>query len=175
MSDHVPLLRLHLPSYQFAGLDLFLVVEITDTNLPFSIQWLIPCRLFTHDPQTYHDPMHFKPERYMSSDGRGPEPDPRKFVFGFGRRVCPGRLLGENALYINIVQTLAAFDISAPSVNGPTDSTSFRFTPGTISRPEPFECIVRPRSKQHEALVRSLEEAFPWEESHGKVLEHIAH
>ncbi len=111
--------------------------------------------------------MVFKPERHLVTDGREPEQDPRKYVFGFGRRVCPGRLLGENALYINIVQTLAAFTISMDAEEyGPT----LRFTPGTISRPEPFECTVKPRSAVHESLVRALETTHPWEESHGKLL-----
>ena len=31
--------------------------------------------------------MTFDPSRYL---GENPQPDPFKFVFGFGRRVCPG-------------------------------------------------------------------------------------
>jgi hypothetical protein len=115
--------------------------------------------------------MDFKPERYLPDDCHRPEPDPRRFVFGFGRRVCPGRILGENALYINIVQSLAVFNIT-------TDITSLeevRFTPGTISRPEPFDCVVKPRSPQHETLVRELERIYPWEEGHGKILEGVSY
>lgn len=39
-----------------------------------------------HDPENYHDPFTFKPERFLGEDGREPELDPRLFVFGFGRR-----------------------------------------------------------------------------------------
>ncbi|KAH8696212.1 cytochrome P450 [Talaromyces proteolyticus] len=124
---------------------------------------------FTHNPDVYSDPEAFKPERYLPDDVHRPEPDPRKYVFGFGRRVCPGRILGENALYINIAQTLAVFKISTK------DDTTYRFTPGTISRPEPFECIVKPRSPQHESLIRSMEKDYPWEEGHGKVLENVTY
>lgn len=35
-----------------------------------------------HDPENYHDPFTFKPERFLGE----PELDPRLFVFGFGRR-----------------------------------------------------------------------------------------
>ncbi len=115
----------------------------------------------------------FRPERYLPGNGLQPEPDPRKFVFGFGRRICPGRFLAEDALYINIVQTLAAFTISTSVGDGEEEKTTFRFTPGTISRPEPFRCTVKPRSAQHEILVRTLEAVYPWEEGHGKVLESI--
>ena len=42
--------------------------------------------LFAHDPELYHDPMNFSPERFLDADGRTPELDPKNVVFGFGRR-----------------------------------------------------------------------------------------
>lgn len=41
-----------------------------------------------HDEEMYPNPETFNPERFLSAN---PEPDPRKWVFGFGRRVCPGK------------------------------------------------------------------------------------
>jgi cytochrome P450 len=66
-------------------------------------------RWFTHDPTVYPEPMEFRPERYMGND---PAPDPRIYTFGFGRRVCPGRYVADNALFITIAQVLSVFDIS---------------------------------------------------------------
>lgn len=46
----------------------------------------------THDPRVYHNPMEFKPERYLANAllaenlGRQVEPHPRETCFGFGRR-----------------------------------------------------------------------------------------
>ncbi|KAH8768679.1 cytochrome protein [Hyaloscypha sp. PMI_1271] len=45
---------------------------------------------FLHNPDVYHEPMEFKPERFLPTDGSLPEPDPHKLSFGFGRRICPG-------------------------------------------------------------------------------------
>ena len=42
-------------------------------------------RQILHDPDSYADPLEFKPERFL---GEEPEPDPRETVFGFGRRIC---------------------------------------------------------------------------------------
>ncbi|KAF8665749.1 hypothetical protein AX16_000197 [Volvariella volvacea WC 439] len=40
----------------------------------------------THDPKVYRDPFVFDPDRFIASEERPAEPDPREFVFGFGRR-----------------------------------------------------------------------------------------
>jgi cytochrome P450 len=41
----------------------------------------------TRDEEMYPDPLEFRPERFL---GPSPQVDPHKFVFGFGRRACPG-------------------------------------------------------------------------------------
>ena len=63
-----------------------------------------------HDPNTYTEPFKFKPERYNNDDtamNMTLEP-----VFGFGRRVCPGRLFGENTLFMIMATTLSTCHIS---------------------------------------------------------------
>ena len=47
-------------------------------------------RAIMHDEEVYPDPFTFDPSRHLGDD---PQPDPLKYVFGFGRRVCPGMLL----------------------------------------------------------------------------------
>jgi cytochrome P450 len=44
-------------------------------------------RFMLHDHRRYKDPHRFDPTRFL---GPSPEPDPRSYVFGFGRRQCPG-------------------------------------------------------------------------------------
>lgn len=43
-------------------------------------------RQMLRDPKTYPNPTEFKPERFLSCDGKEPELDPRTICFGFGRR-----------------------------------------------------------------------------------------
>ncbi|EEU37635.1 uncharacterized protein NECHADRAFT_53484 [Fusarium vanettenii 77-13-4] len=102
---------------------------------------------FTHDPKVYDEPMSFKPERFLPDDGSEVAPDPYTFVFGFGRRICPGRILADNALYVNIAQSLAVFDITR---GDPVAQPEIRFTPGVVSHPEPFKATIKPRSPHHE-------------------------
>lgn len=46
-----------------------------------SIQLLF--RGFFHEPETYHDPMTLKPERFLSDNDHITELDPHTMVFGF--------------------------------------------------------------------------------------------
>ncbi|KAJ5987004.1 hypothetical protein N7451_011369 [Penicillium sp. IBT 35674x] len=125
----------------------------------------------THDPEVYHDPMTFKPERFLGVDGREPEMDPRGVVFGFGRRACPGRLLAENTVYLSVSRSLAVFNISKAVENGKEVEVKAEFQPGVISHPVAWKCDMKPRSSAHEALILSVETEHPWEESDAAALQ----
>ncbi|EJF57200.1 cytochrome P450 [Dichomitus squalens LYAD-421 SS1] len=71
----------------------------------------------TRNPELYEDPDVFRPERFVH-DGKvdfTSPPDPALFVFGFGRRICPGRYFAENGLLVNVALILHAFDITPPA------------------------------------------------------------
>nr|VWO95057.1 N/A [Ganoderma boninense] len=85
---------------------------------------------YMHDPTVYEDPDAFRPERFIR-DGKldfSTAPDPAKFVFGFGRRICPGRYFAENGLFINVASALHVFDISPPLDN---DGQAIKILPQT--------------------------------------------
>lgn len=46
-----------------------------------AVWWLL------HDPEVYAEPASFSPQRYLEPRK---EPDPKPFVFGYGRRACTG-------------------------------------------------------------------------------------
>ncbi|KAJ7286148.1 cytochrome P450 [Mycena rebaudengoi] len=100
-----------------------------------------------HNPDTYANPMTFDPSRFLASDSHVPDPDPRDIVFGWGRRVCPGKLLGEAAVFITCAQTLATLTISkAVGKDGEVIEPVEDFLPGIISHAAPFVCSITPRS-----------------------------
>ncbi|KAJ7036174.1 cytochrome P450 [Mycena alexandri] len=99
-----------------------------------------------HDAETYPEPAAFRPERYL---GTPTQRDPRTIVFGFGRRVCPGRELAEASVFLCVATTLATFNIGRGAGPLPVHEN----LQGTISHPRPFDCIVKPRSERAVELI----------------------
>ncbi|KAF9881452.1 cytochrome p450 oxidoreductase [Colletotrichum karsti] len=128
---------------------------------------------FTHDPETYHDPEEFRPERHLESENHQPETDPRKFVFGFGRRICPGRIFADNALFLTFSQSLAVFNIRKKSVDGNIVEPKMKSMPGSISHLGHYETSIEPRSAHHEDMIHSLEKRYPWPKSDGETLKRM--
>lgn len=122
----------------------------------------------THDPQTYHDPMEFKPERYFEPFC---EPSATDVVWGFGRRVCPGRVLADSNVYLIFAQSLAVFNIGkAVDERGAEIEPEIKFSPGVISHPVPFKCKITPRSIEHEKLINETELKYTSKESDAQYL-----
>ncbi|EJD43161.1 cytochrome P450 [Auricularia subglabra TFB-10046 SS5] len=61
------------------------------------------------DEKTYPDPLCFRPERFLT-DGHV-SMDPRSVVFGFGRRICPGRYFADSEFWLMAATILHAFDV----------------------------------------------------------------
>lgn len=130
-------------------------------------------RGFTHDPETYHDPMTFKPERFLDTDGCTPEIDPHTVCFGYGRRICPGRVLADLQLFLNMARSLAVFNIGKGVENGKEADPFVHFGSGIISHPAPYAISIKPRSPKYEEIIRSVETLYPWEESDAKLFESL--
>ena len=128
-------------------------------------------RGFTRNPNVYHDPTNFNPDRFLASEGHIPERDPHMLVFGFGRRACPGRTLADSNIFLTIAQTLAVFNISRPIRDGKPQKLEAKFLPATISHAAPYEVSIQPRSAEHRELIQSLERDYPWEPSSASLLQ----
>lgn len=106
-----------------------------------------------HDPEMYSDPSSFNPSRFLDfSPEKSKVMDPRNFVFGFGRRICPGQSLGENIIFLCITSVLACFDIKRKVVDGKEVMPTIDF-PHFVGRPQPFDCEISLRSQEAAALV----------------------
>jgi len=96
----------------------------------------------------------FRPERFLEAELR----DPTKIVFGFGRRICPGRYVAENSIFIAFASILRAFNIAkATDKDGNEIPITARWVSGTTVHLEPFECSIEPRSENLAGLIRASE------------------
>ncbi|KAG9095310.1 hypothetical protein FRC06_009939 [Ceratobasidium sp. 370] len=108
-----------------------------------------------HDPVVYANPDKFCPDRYFGDE---PAPDSALFAFGFGRRICPGAHIAQQALWLSISNILASFTISkALGADGTEITPTEAFTSDVLSQPEPFECLIQVRSSASKALIDSVE------------------
>ncbi|KAF7310098.1 Cytochrome P450 [Mycena indigotica] len=116
----------------------------------------------THDAEMYPKPFEFDPSRFL---GDTPQRDPAElfllsqtflladivvsFVFGFGRRVCPGATLAEESVFLAAANLLALFDIkkaldTAGREVDPMESLDWRT--GLVTIPLNFKFRLVPRS-----------------------------
>ncbi|KAI0704552.1 cytochrome P450 [Earliella scabrosa] len=96
-----------------------------------------------------YDPHAFVPERFLDSNPDNVPVDPASWAFGFGKRICPGKHLAENSLFILISTILAVFDIAPPA----SGELKPGFAAGLVSYPLPFECSIKPRSAARASQV----------------------
>ncbi|KAI6042940.1 cytochrome P450 [Pisolithus marmoratus] len=94
------------------------------------------------------NPEHFEPMRHLTPDGQI-TPQARQnhgLFFGFGRRVCPGRIFGENALWAATATMLSSLKFErAKDASGNYIDIKLAFTHGQANRPLPFECSITNR------------------------------
>ncbi|KAI0753232.1 CyP450 monooxygenase [Daedaleopsis nitida] len=144
-----PILPLALPTTSVAD-DVYNGYRIPAKSTIIVNTWAI-----TRDPDLYPDPERFAPERFLKNGQFNPGSlDPRAFVFGMGRRTCPGREFAEASLYIAIASLLHVFTIEPPlDDHGNPTVPDVKMTPGILSAPEPFSCRVRARSPALRSLI----------------------
>jgi hypothetical protein len=68
-------------------------------------------RAILHDPDVYPEPEVFDPERFLNPDGTLRDDPLLTSVFGFGKRICPGRHLADATLFIFAATVLSALHI----------------------------------------------------------------
>ncbi|KAF4597560.1 hypothetical protein EYR40_008022 [Pleurotus pulmonarius] len=104
------------------------------------------------DCNDQYSPSQFIPERFL--DENAPI-DPADYSFGFGRRICPGKHLAENSVFLFVASILAAFEISAETdLEGNPIPLVADFSSGVVSSPNPFKCKISPRSADRSSQVR---------------------
>lgn len=135
-------------------------------------------RAILHDESVYGpDANDFNPDRYLNNPDL-PEPEA---VFGFGRRICPGRFMARESVWLAVASILATLKIEKAvddqgkeiepvddHMSGivacvPSHSHSLSYVVLKLSLyrryryPLPFKCNVKPRSLTAEKLIMATE------------------
>jgi cytochrome P450 len=114
------------------------------------------------------DADEFKPERHLGDNGEllpGPKETNREghVSFGFGRRICVGRHLANDSLFIHTGRILWAATLKCGrDGNGrerPPDTSAF-VEMGVINRPPPFDCMISPRFPEVQSILAEERESF---------------
>lgn len=138
--------------------DVYKDMHIPKGSLVFGNIWAI-----LRDERIYTNPSDFIPERFLEKVDPATEQrrDPRKYVFGFGRRKCPGMNLVESSIWLLITCMIATLDISkAVDEFGNVVEPKVDFENPIFRIPNPFECDIRPRSEQTLKLIQQSELAL---------------
>jgi cytochrome P450 len=85
----------------------------------------------SRDVRNYEKPEVFNPDRFL---GDNSELDPRAYVFGFGRRACPGRVLGEAMVFLVVSKALATLNIlKLRDENGKEITPALEYEDGVVT------------------------------------------
>ncbi|KIK41610.1 hypothetical protein CY34DRAFT_12925 [Suillus luteus UH-Slu-Lm8-n1] len=112
--------------------------------------------LLSRDQDSGIDPEAFSPERFLDTHVKKTAIDPYSYAFGFGRRMCPGRFLADNSVFMLVTSMVATMRISKPKdSHGVEKPFNPPYIPaGLASFPYPFEVDIEPVSDKAVAVVK---------------------
>ncbi|KAJ7148780.1 cytochrome P450 [Mycena crocata] len=132
--------------------DVYRGMFIPKGSLVFPNIWAI-----TRDEALFPNAHSFLPERYLEKiePALAKRRDPRSYVFGFGRRRCPGVNLAESSVWVLMATVLATLDISKTKDNfGRPIEPKVEFNNAVFRLPDRFDCDIQPRSEHILKILR---------------------
>ena len=95
-----------------------------------------------HDPTYWQDPEEYRPERFLSQDGKFLS-DPRFVAFGMGKRNCMGKALAQMELLLFLAVFVQHFHFSFPA---DYDPTTFKSEVGLILTCPDYPILIEERN-----------------------------
>ncbi|KAG2063856.1 cytochrome P450 [Suillus decipiens] len=108
----------------------------------------------SRDPEVYPEPDAFKPQRWIDDQGHLRD-DLTFFVYGFGRRICPGLHIANRSVFINSLLILWAFKLSLDPTKPQDD---FGFMNAAIPN---VPCAIKFQTRVPEAELRRMLHNYP--------------
>ncbi|KAG9311158.1 cytochrome P450 [Chiua virens] len=116
----------------------------------------------SRDDKSGFPPDEFVPERHLVDKVKDIAVDPHTYVFGFGRRICPGKHLADNVLFMLFSHIVAIVHVSKKK---DADGNDIPLNPscttdGLVICPNPFEVDIRPHSQKAISNVKKRVSQF---------------
>lgn len=108
----------------------------------------------SRDPEVYPEPDTFKSQRWIDDQGHLRD-DLNNFLFGFGRRACPGRFLANRSVIIGTALILWAFRLTLDPTQ-PLDDMGFMNSEKT-----PRPCPIKFELRIPEAELKHMMKSYP--------------
>ncbi|KAF9077446.1 cytochrome P450 [Rhodocollybia butyracea] len=123
-------------------------------HIPKGCQVIANIWSFNRDPNVFPEPDKFMPERFLNSP-TGPFTNINDiFAFGFGRRVCAGRHMADNTIWLTIASVLATLDLrNAKDDAGNEVDIPGEYTKTFFRHPLPYRSSITPRDLQARDLI----------------------
>ncbi|KIJ11836.1 hypothetical protein PAXINDRAFT_171580 [Paxillus involutus ATCC 200175] len=100
----------------------------------------------SRDEARYPNAEQFTPERFLTTEGTLSDDDPAEYVFGFGRRICPGRYTADASVWSAIATMLATLEFTlAKDAEGKDITPEPKYIIGVARHPGTFPCHISPR------------------------------
>jgi cytochrome P450 len=125
--------------------DTYIGYRIPANSTIIPLQWCMNLH-----SSNFPDPHTFDPSRWLSFSAS----DLRYHAVGYGRRICPGRHIAENSVFLNMAKIMWGFDIMLEGDGGAKVDPDMNWTTGFLTKPLPLKAKFTVRSQQHEAVNR---------------------
>lgn len=108
------------------------------------------------DDNAFEKPLEFIPERWLDTNPEDIDSRLTNF-FGFGRRICTGRHIAQNSLFVLMARMLWGFNIrNAVDANGvKKEVDDMALNSGFVCSPKPFDAVFEARSDRHREVIES--------------------
>lgn len=120
-------------------------VTLGKYNLPKGTHVIIANFRVHENPKFFPEPEKFKPERFISKDGKFVR-DEHVMPFGYGRRSCPGEPIAHMEVFLFVVSFIQAFVIKAPAGRTYTTDGIMEFI-GRNPKDAPVHVVFEKREK----------------------------
>nr|XP_054921162.1 uncharacterized protein LOC129381921 [Dermacentor andersoni] len=96
-----------------------------------------------HEASFWGDPEVFRPERFLSDDGKSAKKPERLIPFSYGKRSCAGESIAVMVVFIFFTNILRHFSVEAPYDSAAALKDEVL---GIAMRPAPRDLVFRPRA-----------------------------